>query len=317
VTDVLHAGPEQDRAKVRRSPPLKGSIDLKGISFRYTPHSPWVLRDISVTIQPGQKVALVGATGSGKSTLAKLLLSLYTPTEGEILFDGMRLESLDYRTVRRQFGVVLQEASLYSGSIRQNIALNDPHLPLDEVIRAAQLAHIHDEILKMPMAYETPLAEGGTGLSGGQRQRISIARAVAHQPAVLLLDEATSHLDGVTEELVDRSLQCLPYTRIIIAHRLSTIRNADLILVLAQGKIVERGSHQELSALGGHYAAMVSSQAAVATPMCHALAGLDEDLRNNHPCQSAEKRASGACGSSFPVVGLLAKSRGKMILTLE
>jgi ABC-type bacteriocin/lantibiotic exporter with double-glycine peptidase domain len=279
VMDVIRAKPEQDRVKVRPSPKLKGSIDLKRISFRYTPFSPWVLRDVSVTIQPGQKVALVGATGSGKSTLAKLLLSLYTPTEGEILFDGMPLESLDYRTVRRQFGVVLQEASLYSGSIRQNIALNDPGLPLDRVMRAARLAHIHDEIMKMPMAYETPLAEGGAGLSGGQRQRIAIARALAHQPAVLLLDEATSHLDVVTEELVDRNLQSLPGTRIIIAHRLSTIRNADLILVLEQGEIVERGSHQELLASGDYYAAMVSSQADVATSVRHRLPRLNEDLR--------------------------------------
>jgi HlyB family type I secretion system ABC transporter len=268
VADVLHAEPEQDRAKVRRSPPLKGSIDLRSVSFRYTPNSPWVLRDVSLTIEPGQKVALVGATGSGKSTLAKLLLSLYTPTQGEILFDGTRLDSLDYRTVRRQLGVVLQEASLYSGSIRQNIALNDPGLSLDEVMRAARLSHIHDEILDMPMAYETPLAEGGAGLSGGQRQRIAIARALAHRPAVLLLDEATSHLDVMTEELVDRSLQCLSCTRIMIAHRLSTVRNADLILVLARGEIVERGSHEELLALKGHYAAMVFGHAGVATTMC-------------------------------------------------
>jgi ABC-type bacteriocin/lantibiotic exporter with double-glycine peptidase domain len=192
--------------------------------------------------------------------LARLLLGLCTPTEGEILYDGMALESFNYRTLRRQFGVVLQEPSLFSGSIRHNIAFNDPGLPLGRVIEVAQLVHIHEEINRMPMGYETILAEGGSGLSGGQRQRLAIARALAHKPAVLLLDEATSHLDALTERLVDQSLSGLSCTRIVIAHRLSTIRNADLILALDDGAIVERGSHEELLAAGGHYAALVQSQ---------------------------------------------------------
>ena len=260
IADVVREEPEQDVEMVRHAPPLSGRIELKRVDFGYDRNAPPVLRDISVMIEPGQKVALVGRTGSGKSTLARLLLGLCTPTEGEILYDGMALESFNYRTLRRQFGVVLQEPSLFSGSIRHNIAFNDPGLPLGQVIEVAQLVHVHEEINRMPMGYETILAEGGSGLSGGQRQRLAIARALAHKPAVLLLDEATSHLDALTERLVDQSLSGLSCTRIVIAHRLSTVRNADLILVLDDGAIVERGSHEDLLAEGGHYAALVQSQ---------------------------------------------------------
>jgi ABC-type bacteriocin/lantibiotic exporter with double-glycine peptidase domain len=257
LTDVLAAEPEQDLQVVQHTPRLTGRIELKHVSFRYDSNAPWVLRDISVTIEPGQKVALVGRTASGKSTLAKLLLGLYTPSEGEILYDGIPLQNLNYRTLRSQFGTVLQESFLFSGSIRQNIAFNDPSLSLEQVLEAARLAAIHDEIIQMPMSYETMVAEGGSGLSGGQRQRLSLARALAHQPAVLLLDEATSHLDTVTERLVDENLKQIPCTRIAIAHRLSTVRNADMILVLDRGTIVEQGSHEELLVQTGHYAALV------------------------------------------------------------
>ncbi|MBV9281904.1 MAG: ATP-binding cassette domain-containing protein, partial [Chloroflexi bacterium] len=240
---------------------LAGRIELRNVGFQYDPHAPLALRNISLTVEPGQKVALVGATGSGKSTLAMLLLGLYRPVEGEILFDGVPLSRLSLRTLRRQFGVVLQEPFLFAGSIRQNIAFNDPALSLERVAEAGTMAGIHDAIVQMPMGYETLVAEGGSGLSGGQRQCLALARAVAHRPAVLLLDEATSHLDVVTERRVDVNLSRLSCTRIVIAHRLSTIRNADLILVLDGGEIVERGSHEELLARGGKYAQLIRTQA--------------------------------------------------------
>jgi ABC-type bacteriocin/lantibiotic exporter with double-glycine peptidase domain len=260
IADVVEAAPEQDLQATKPAPPLSGRIELKNVNFRYDPNGPLTLRDICVTIEPGQKVALVGRTGSGKSTLAKLLLGLYTPDEGEILFDDLPLPSLDYRTVRSQFGVVLQESFLFSGSIRQNIAFNDPDLTLEQVMEAARLAHIHEDIEQMPMGYDTFLAEGGMSLSGGQRQRLSLARALIHRPTVLLLDEATSHLDVVTERLVDQSLKSLSCTRIVIAHRLSTIHDADVILALDEGEIIERGTHEVLLARNGYYAALTRGQ---------------------------------------------------------
>ncbi|MBX6341064.1 MAG: peptidase domain-containing ABC transporter, partial [Thermomicrobiaceae bacterium] len=235
LSDVLEAAPEQERQAVRPAPRLSGRIELKDVGFRYDPSGSLVLEDVSLTVEPGQKVALVGPTGAGKSTLVKLLLGLYEPSEGEIRYDGIPAGQLDYRTIRSQFGVVLQEAVLFSGSIRENIALNDPSIPLEQVMAAAKLAGLHDDIARMPMGYETLVHEGGTGLSGGQRQRLSLARALAHKPAILLLDEATSHLDVVTEALVEENLNRIRCTRIVIAHRLSTVRNADVILVVEDG----------------------------------------------------------------------------------
>ena len=262
IADVLETKPEQDAATVQNAPRLSGHIEIRNASFRYHPNAPWAIRNFSVVIEPGQKVAIVGRTGSGKSTLAMLLLGLYPVDEGVILYDGIPLPHLNYRTLRSQFGVVLQETALFSGSIRRNIASHDPDLSLEQISEAARLAAIHEEISRLPMAYETVIAEGGVDLAGGQRQRLAIARALAHQPAILLLDEATSHLDAITESIVDQNLSDLKCTRIVIAHRLSTIRNADLILVLNRGVIVERGMHDELLALGGIYAELVRDQEA-------------------------------------------------------
>jgi ATP-binding cassette subfamily B protein len=262
IADVMQSQPEQEVREAKPAPQLSGKIEFRHVSFRYDGNSPKVIDNVSLSIEPGQKVALVGRTGSGKSTLAKLLLGLYPPSEGEIRYDGFPLRSLNLQHVRSQWGIALQESFLFSSSLRDNISLHDRQMPLEEVTRAATIAEIHSDIMQMPMGYETRIDEGGGSLSGGQRQRLAIARAVAKRPRLLLLDEATSHLDVITESLVDRHLDTLSCTRVVIAHRLSTIENADLIVVLENGSIVEQGSHQELLALGGHYSDLIFTQLA-------------------------------------------------------
>lgn len=260
ISDVMDATPEQDEATVKLPPRLYGSVRLEGVSFQYDPNSSPVLKNIYVNIAAGQKIALVGKSGSGKTTLGKLMLGLYLPTDGEIFYDNIPLSAMNYQAVRSQFGVVMQEANIFSGSVRQNIAFNDPSMSMERVIKAAQIASLHDDVMHMPMEYETFVSEGGSALSGGQRQRIALARAIATAPAILMLDEATSSLDVVTEAAVERNLRKFACTQIIIAHRLSTIRNANQILVLDQGKIIERGSHRELLNLGGFYSKLIQSQ---------------------------------------------------------
>ncbi len=262
IADVMEAEPEQDVATVDEPPKLSGTIRLEKVHFQYDSRSPMILRDIHVSIAPGQKVAIVGRTGSGKSTLGNLLLGMYLPTQGEIYFDNIALRTMNYQAVRSQFGVVLQGSAIFSGSIRENITLNNPAMTFEQVVKAAQMAAIHDDIMQMAMEYETLVSEGGSALSGGQRQRLALARALANAPVILLLDEATSALDVVTERAVEENLRTLECTQIIIAHRLSTIRNADLILVIDQGTIVERGSHDELLKQDGYYAKLIQSQLA-------------------------------------------------------
>lgn len=261
VVDVLGEEREQQPDQVELPPTLKGRIECCNVNFRYHQQGELVLKKINLSIVPGQKVALVGHTGSGKSTLGKLLLALYE-AEGEILYDGLPLRTLNYQALRSQFGVVLQENAIFSGSIRHNIAYHHPEMDLEQIYWAACMANIHNDIMQMPMNYETLVSEAGSALSSGQRQRLAIARAVAARPPILLFDEATSHLDVLTESRIEENLRDLTCTCIVIAHRLSTIYDADLILVLEKGEIVERGTHQELINRGGVYAQLVHQQMA-------------------------------------------------------
>ena len=260
IADVLDAEPEQGGAADGLSLRLTGRLEVRNLSFQYDPHSPLVLRDVSFAVEPGQKVAIVGATGSGKSTLTMLLLGLYRPTCGQIFYDGVPLEKFNLRALRGQVGVVLQESFLFSGSILQNVLLNNPSAPVTRACEVVELAGLRDDVQAMPMGLETPVAERGGSLSGGQRQRVALARALLNAPPVLILDEATSHLDVVTEAAVDRNLSGLDCTRVVIAHRLSTVSNADQILVLDEGSVVERGTHNELLGAEGRYAALVRTQ---------------------------------------------------------
>ncbi|KAA9374477.1 peptidase domain-containing ABC transporter [Microbispora cellulosiformans] len=239
---------------------VSGRVSAEGVGFRYTAEAPWVVRDVSVEVAPGRKLALVGRSGSGKTTLARVLLGLFAPTEGEIRYDGLPAARFDPGALRRQFAVVPQEPVLFTGTIAENIALNAPGAPAEEIAEAARLACVHDDIMAMPMGYGTLLAEGG-GLSGGQRQRIALARALLSRPRLLLLDEATSHLDTATEAAIEANLAGLDMTRIVIAHRLSTVLDADLILVLEAGRVVEAGAHADLVRAGGPYARLAGGSA--------------------------------------------------------
>jgi ATP-binding cassette, subfamily B, bacterial len=267
INDVLDAPREQEGQTVATAPRLTGRIQADGVSFAYGgPLAPPVVKDVSLEVQPSQLLGIVGRSGSGKSTLAHLLLGIYPPTSGRILFDGRDLAELELRSLRRQIGIVTQRPYLFGATIRQNVALSNPAMPHQAVVEAAKLACIHDEIVAMPMGYETRLVDGGASLSGGQQQRIALARALAHRPTVLLLDEATSDLDGVTERMVHHNLSALGCSRIVIAHRLSTIVDADLILVMEDGRIVQQGTHDELMALPGAYRQQVTAQLRSTSP---------------------------------------------------
>jgi len=259
IDDVLGATPEH-RPERLPAPPLSGRVAMERVSFRYSPVSPAVLREVSLEVNPGQMVAVVGRSGAGKTTLAALLAGLHDPTGGRVKYDERDLATLDLRSVRGQLGIVCQQPYLFSGSVRDNIALGRPEASEEEVTEAARLAHVHDDILAMPMGYQTEVAAGGASLSGGQRQRIALARALLLRPAALILDEATSALDAATERAVQKNLQRLRCTRIVIAHRLSTIRQADRILLLEGGRLVEDGTHEQLLARGGRYLDLVSAQ---------------------------------------------------------
>jgi subfamily B ATP-binding cassette protein HlyB/CyaB len=254
--DVLDTRPEVTGKKTRL-PRLSGAIAFDQVSFRYRPEASEVLRALTLNIRPGEVIGIVGRSGSGKSTLTKLVQRLYVCDRGKVMIDGQDLAIIDTASLRQQIGVVLQENTLFSRSIRDNIALTDPSLPIEAVIAAAKLAGAHEFICELPEAYDTLVGEHGTGLSGGQRQRIAIARALISNPAILIFDEATSALDYESEKIIQDNMRqiCAGRTVLIIAHRLSAVRDAHRIIVLEKGQIIESGRHDELLRKpGGLYA---------------------------------------------------------------
>lgn len=239
---------------------LDGSVEFSHVSFRYTESQPCVEEDLSLKIHPGEYLAVTGSTGCGKSTLIRLMLGFETPQKGAIFYDGEDLADLDLRSLRRRIGTVLQNGSLFMGSILSNILLTAPWLTEKDAWEAAETACIREDIEAMPMRMQTVISEGSGGISGGQKQRILIARAIAQKPKILIFDEATSALDNIQQKKISDALGRMDCTRIVIAHRLSTIRDADRIVFLENGRITEDGTYEELIRQGGSFARMVARQ---------------------------------------------------------
>jgi subfamily B ATP-binding cassette protein HlyB/CyaB len=264
--DILNTAPEPSYNPARAAlPAIRGDIGFEHVTFRYRIDGPEVLHDISLSVPAGQIVGIVGPSGSGKSTLTKLVQRLYVPESGRILVDSVDLAMVDTAWLRRQIGVVLQDNMLFNRTVRDNIALADPAMPLERVIEAAMLAGAHDFILEMPEGYDTVVGERGSSVSGGQRQRIAIARALVTDPRILIFDEATSALDYVSERVIHQNMREIARGRtvLIIAHRLSTVCRADRIITIERGRLVEDGTHEELVRTGGRYANLHRLQAGI------------------------------------------------------
>ncbi len=236
---------------------LQGNLELKNVTFGYSSLDPPLIEDFSLSLKPGSRVAIVGKTGCGKSTVAKLVSGLYEPWEGKILFDGNERKDTPPSTLHNSISMVDQDIFMFEGSVRDNITFWDDTISEEQVIQTAKNAIIHEDIASRPGAYESPVAEGGKNFSGGQKQRMEIARALINNPAVLILDEATSALDSKTEKAIDENIRKTGCTCLIIAHRLSTIRDCDEIIVLDKGKVVQRGTHEELKDQPGRYAKLI------------------------------------------------------------
>ena len=261
--EIMDEKPETDAPDAVDLTDVEGVIDFKNVTYAYDT-SKEVLHDVTLHIEKGQKLALVGPSGGGKTTLCHLLPNFYKlgPEDGTIMIDGKDIRTLTLESVRRSIGIVQQDVFLFAGTVRDNILYGKPDATEAEMIEAAKRANIHDYVMTLEDGYDTEIGERGVKLSGGQKQRLSIARVFLKDPAILILDEATSALDNTTEVLIQQSLDelCKGRTTLVVAHRLSTIRNADEIAVVSEGRVTERGTHEELMALGGTYSALYSLQ---------------------------------------------------------
>ena len=261
--DVLNAPAEPEHNPTRASlPPIRGDIAFDQVRFRYRADAPEALRGVSLKVEAGEMLGIVGPSGSGKSTLTKLIQRLYVPEQGRVMVDGVDLALVDPAWLRRQVGVVLQENILFNRSVRENIALSDPTRPMESVMAASELAGAHEFIAALSHGYDTLIEERGANLSGGQRQRIAIARALINDPRILILDEATSALDAESEEIIQRNLRMIAHGRtvIVIAHRLSAVRQCHRIITVEEGAITEEGDHEALIKQGGRYASLYAKQ---------------------------------------------------------